>query len=105
VSFDPRLIADAGGWAAFVSFVGLLLYIVRRGDFVARFVYDRETQRADKLDRQVDKNNEALRDGLASVASELRDIKKELQSTREQLDDLHWNYADRHTIRRDVSRD
>lgn len=54
------LLALPGGWpvaGVMLAGVGVLFL---RGDIVARFVYNREIRRGDKLEFQLDRNTEAL---------------------------------------------
>lgn len=48
MALDPQILADAGGWAAFVALVGVIGLGVIKGWWVPGFVYRRETGRADK---------------------------------------------------------
>lgn len=78
---DPlaAILNAPGGWIAFTGGMAVVGALFLRGDIVARFVYQREQERADKLAGQLDRNTEALRaltdrnsDSLRSLAEEVR---------------------------------
>lgn len=48
---DPGIVSDAGPWVTLAVVLGAIIEGFRRGWWVAGFVYRREVERADRMER------------------------------------------------------